>query len=44
MGSAKEIGRSIQSQRQQVKKTAANLKIKMEQEIAGVLGEKVVGF
>lgn len=42
--SSREIGRSIQSQRRQVRKIIVNLKIKMEPEFAGTLERKVVGF
>jgi hypothetical protein len=42
--SSREIGRSIQSQRRHVKKVTLDLKKKMEQEIAGYSGRKIVGF
>ena len=42
--SATEIGRSIQSQRRQVKKIIVDLKIKMEQKLAGTLERKIMGF
>jgi hypothetical protein len=42
--SAKEIGRTVQSQRRQIKKIIAELKIEMEQEFAGTLWGKVIGF
>lgn len=42
--SVKEIGRSIQSQRRQMKKIITDLKTKMGQEFAGSLERKVMGF
>lgn len=42
--SAKEIGRSIQSQRRQVKKKIVDLKMKMAQEFAGTVEQKIMGF
>jgi hypothetical protein len=42
--SAKEIGRSVQSERKQVKKIIAILKEKMGQEISGELEGEAVGF
>jgi len=42
--SASEIGRSIQSQRRQMKKTIINLKANVVQEMGGALERKVMGF
>jgi hypothetical protein len=42
--SKKEVGMSIQSQRTAVRKIITNLKLKMDQNISGILEEKVVGF
>jgi hypothetical protein len=40
----KEIGRSVQSQRKEMKKVVAHLKTKMGQNISGSLEKKVMGF
>jgi len=42
--SAKEIGRSVQSQRRQMKKIVTKLKAEMAQEAAGILEGEAVGF
>jgi len=42
--SLREIGRSIQSQRRQVKKMLVSLKGKIVQEVDGALEQKVIGF
>lgn len=42
--SVREIGRSVQSQRRQIKKIIADLKIEMGQEFAGTSERKVMGF
>jgi hypothetical protein len=41
---AKEIGRSVQSERRKFKTIIAELKKKMEPEVSGILQEKVMGF
>jgi hypothetical protein len=42
--SLREVGRSIQSQRRQVKKTVVDLKKKLEHEVAGTSEREVMGF
>ena len=42
--SAKEIGRSIQSERRKMKKIIRDFRNKIAQELAGTLEEKVMGF